>query len=508
MEHDVLVNHGETPNVGKASDGAAPKPITPTPVAVVIDTSLWGKGTLDLGRLTNHAKRLTQSGIEVWIPHQVLLEWASHAVADAKEALPLWKRLARTGLFDGDFPAPSTLNEIEKALTSKVRAIPGVTVLPMTGDAAVAGIKDQILGTGPGETRSGVKTGAVDSSWIRDALAAADNDPSKLLFVTDNAKDVHKAAKAIGVTLHVRSEHHMYSSLFGATAAPNFLIGLITKHITELVALPDYGPDYHGYDGESMVPLGDITLTTAAFDPPYAFEITNATLFAGGSVVAIADVDVVSGPGVQGADEGVKATNGDPDVANAYSHTVELRVLMLGNLEVTGYQLDQDGQVVMQTDGVSDALIVASFVADISDLHVELTAAGHARADLAEVRFDEPHEALEWVLGFLHSLHGVHLENDDITEDEFILSGTDDLTVTAELAGDAHSDWTLTFELGDDTVAISCHYDPNSRVWAGKDSFDMRPPYYVAEGEADAPAAAEPFSALSRVWRYLNGLTV
>lgn len=88
---------GKSGSAGKASKGAAPEPITPTPIAVVIDTSLWGRGTLDLSRLTSHAKRLAQSGIEVWVPQQVLLEWVSHAVADAQEALPLWKRLARPG---------------------------------------------------------------------------------------------------------------------------------------------------------------------------------------------------------------------------------------------------------------------------------------------------------------------------------------------------------------------------------------------------------------------------
>lgn len=391
-------------------------------------------------------------------------------------------------------------------MTSKVSAIAGVRVLPMTGEAAIAGIRDQILGTGPGETRSGVKTGAVDSSWIRDALAAAGNDPSKLLLVTDNAKDVHETAMAMGVTLRVRSEYHMYSSLFGATAAPDFLVNLITREVLKLTTGPDPA-DHHGYSTELPVPLGDISLTTAAFDPPYAFEVTDVALVAGGSVVAIAGVEVVSGPAIEGQHDGGTAAVEGKGVTGTYNHTVELRILVLGELGITGYQLDQDGQVAMQTDGVGNALVVAPFVADISDLHVELTAAGDARADSAEPRFDDPREALEWVLEFLGSLHGVNLDDDDVDREDFNFSGINDLTVLAELVGEAYSDWTLSFHLGTETVAVSCHYDPNSRVWAGKDSFDMWPPYYLTEGEDVRWGAAEPFTALGQVWRYLNGLS-
>jgi len=482
--------------------GGSHLPIAPTPQAVVIDTSLWGRGTLDIGRLQSHAERLAKSGIEVWVPTQVLLEWSSHAVNDAKEAAPIWKRLYRAGLVAEKFPLLADVDSMVAALTAKLEAIPNIKVLPMTKEAAVQGLKDQILGTGPGSSRSGVKTGGVDSSWVRDALSAAGNDPAQVLFVTGNAKDVHATAKAMGIApLHVRTEQNMYSALFGAVMAPTQLVKLVTGEMDILTAVVDT-EDWHSFPEESGVPLQQISLTPDLFDPPYSFEVTDVTLAAGASVVAIVAVEVVS----ESDDE--PPTN-EPEPSNDATPTtvtVEFKALLLGNLDVNGYQLDQDGQVVTQSTNIYGALVVAPFIADVEDLHVEVGAAGNAVADTSEPRFDEPHEALEWVIAELTNLHGVTVVDDDITNDEFVFTGVGDLTVIATMSGDAYSDWTLEFEVDDETVVVSCRYDPSARVWAGKDSFDMWPPYVLSQSAGDDSFAGEPYSAMSLVWRYLNGV--
>lgn len=488
---------------GKAQKKPAAAPIVPTLTAVVFDTNLWGKGTLDVAQLMKHAKRLAKSGVQVWVPRQVLLERVSHTVADAAAAEPIWKRLRRADMVSTKFPVPVETPAVLKEVEAKVSAIPNVKVLPITGDAAIAGIEDQILGTGAGEVRNGVKTGAVDSSWVRDAVAAAGGDASLLVFVTGNAKDVQATAKEAGFgPVNIRSEHALYSSLFGASAAPDKLTQLIAAHLETLVSDPADDPDPHPFPVDSMLPITDIELGGAILDYPYPIEPTEVTLAPGSKIVAMVGVEVVDGPGPSDDNASVGATVDKP-----FSSTVEFHLLVLTDLAVSGYELDEDGQVQMHSADAYSNVVLAPVVADVEDLHVEVTPNGLSSADTAEERFTEGHDGLEWLLGELANLAGVTLVDDDSTLDEFLLTAVDSISVVATLEGDAYEEWELVFDLGDDSVSVSCVYDAGARVWAGSDSFDSRPPYYLVSGNLDDGfGAGEPYSAISAVWHYLNQL--
>lgn len=51
-------------------------------------------------------------------------------------------------------------------------------------------LRDQILQTGTGSRRSGVKTGASDSAWLRDVLEKAGGTFAPVVLVTNDRKDV------------------------------------------------------------------------------------------------------------------------------------------------------------------------------------------------------------------------------------------------------------------------------------------------------------------------------
>ncbi|WGX96843.1 hypothetical protein [Nocardioides sp. L-11A] len=174
----------------------------PTPIAVVIDANLWHKH-LNVDRLAAHAARLQKSGIDVWVPEQVALEWAEHAHEEIQQIAERWKKPEVAGIC-GPLPGPSSIHDVVATVIEILQSIPNVKVIEMTGAAAIAGIKDQILKTGSGKRENGVKTGASDSSFVRDALAAAGDDPSKVLFVSGNTRDIEAAAAAAGHT-HVNS---------------------------------------------------------------------------------------------------------------------------------------------------------------------------------------------------------------------------------------------------------------------------------------------------------------
>jgi hypothetical protein len=89
------------------TSAAATLGITPTPIAVVIDANLWHKH-LNLDRLTAHAARLLKSGIEVWVPEQVALEWAEHAHEEIQQIAERWKKPEVAGIY-GPLPGPGSI---------------------------------------------------------------------------------------------------------------------------------------------------------------------------------------------------------------------------------------------------------------------------------------------------------------------------------------------------------------------------------------------------------------
>jgi hypothetical protein len=70
----------------------------------------------------------------------------------------------------------------------------------MDGEYAAAAICDQILGEGAGGvSKDGTRTGAVDSSIVRDAVRLVDDDLEDLVFLTGNVNDFKAAVKHLGL---------------------------------------------------------------------------------------------------------------------------------------------------------------------------------------------------------------------------------------------------------------------------------------------------------------------
>lgn len=143
------------------------------PVSVVFDTNVWSGGRFNADMFTKQAKRLAKAGITVLVPEVILWEWASHSAQDAQNGLAAWRRLAKAGLVSGPYPGPKDLHGVLADLTRLLATVPNAQILPLSGDSAIAGLRDQVLQTGPGATKQAVKTGAADSAWVRDVLKAS-----------------------------------------------------------------------------------------------------------------------------------------------------------------------------------------------------------------------------------------------------------------------------------------------------------------------------------------------
>lgn len=458
----------------------------------MVDTNLWGNGILDTRRLTILAEQVAKVGVRVWIPTQVVLEWASHAFDDIKLAEPIWKRLRRSGVLNEAPLLPADVHAVMAELTARIKAIPNVRILPMGGDAAIAGLTDQILGTGSGTRKSGVKTGGVDSAFVRDVLEQVDNDPNRVVFISGNAKDLQAVAKRMGVgDLVVRNEQNLASSLFFKMSASNDVQQYIAGEFWGLATIAPASDDPHSqmdhpFFNDSWFGISDVEITDTGLSDTAPFDITEVQLEPGYyRLVGLRSMEIY------------ESEEGDP-----HSGSVDFEALLIGPVGVSGYELDSDGEVVMRDGLLGDVLITAPFSASVIENRVTFNPAGTAYVREASIQFDQGADALEWLEGFITSLVGVKDANDSSwVDDELVLQGVNGRRVTAELAGDG-DEWTLSFDLGDDIVKMSCSYDPDSRVWAGKDSFDRYPPYHVT-GEADSGATHGPYETIALVWRHL-----
>lgn len=466
-------------------------------MAVVIDTNLWGKGTLDVKRLTAIATRLERSGIQLWVPQQVLLEWARHAADDAEAMAPLWKRAQRSGQLSGALPVSSDPVEIAEVFTSRIGAISNVRVLPIDGASAIAGIKDQILGTGPGTVRGGTRTGGVDSSWVRDAVTCAGGDVLELVFLTDNRKDVIATTEAMGINpdrVRTVSEQRLYSTLFSVTVADDRIVKLLAEYVLDLEPTDDDWP--HSPPSSDWLEIWDFKLSVEAADGPYEFEIDDVQLGPGARLIGLRNVAVI--------DSTVE------DGSQTFSATVEFDMVVHTSVILYGHSIDNDGAVLMGSDVVSNVLVTAPFAAEMDDLRiVEITPAGQAVGTSAEMRADDPDEALHLLADELGSLAGVTVDHDAIIEANTQLVGPSGVKVDLSRSDASVDDdgWVLRFEVEgrpDETVEIACGYDPDARVWAGRDSFDSRAPYYVYGPSGER--GTEPYTGMRDVWRWLVGV--
>lgn len=346
-------------------EGLDPK----APTAVVFDTNVWQRGGFDHNKLNFHAGRLAKRGVEVWVPGQVFLEWAAHALADADAFAPVWKRLRAATLVDEPAPVDRDPSSVEVRMRQAIESIPNVQILPMNGGNAVLAIQDQIRGAGAGATKKGVKTGAVDSSLIRDSLSAAGGDPTAVVFVTNNRKDFLGAAGGLGVTLRVCNEQDLYR-----TEIPHTPVRPVTEEevdprpsgdeIAELVR--DYmdaerravidADDGHTPSLWSWLAFNGPRLEGVDIDAPYGFELTDVEVRPEPRLVRIFDVDVLDSD-VYEDDEGLPTAE--------YRLSAEVIAEFTGDIIVHGYYIDNDGQVQNDVVDVYDVRIISPYLVDI-----------------------------------------------------------------------------------------------------------------------------------------------
>lgn len=159
----------------------------------------------DVARLGRLAADLAKIGIRTWVPEPVAWEWAEHLAAEWTTIRSVVKKsaghLSAAGLAHA---ATVTLGlkdrgEVVKDFLHTLADVPHVEIIPLSGENAIEGLKDQVLLRDPAKPKgaAGVKTGGSDSAWIREVLAQVDT-PDELLFLSQD-RDINRAFRSWGL---------------------------------------------------------------------------------------------------------------------------------------------------------------------------------------------------------------------------------------------------------------------------------------------------------------------
>jgi hypothetical protein len=467
---------------------------------VVFDANVFGEGRPDLAALAAMAKRLKAVGLAAWVPEPVAWEWAEHLAADVEkhrtDSAAVLKRLKRAKLPQGsvNVPFPNKAATVA-AFLDELSSIAEVTVLPLTGKAAVAAVRDQILQTGAGTTVRGVKTGAADSAWLRLALDEAGGSDA-VLVVTNNRKDIYAHCDEVGINPPpMRDFRNLPLAVFTFVAATPAVTQLVHSFLT--TTLPGVSMYANGGDDGLGLRLGPVDLDPLRVPGLEDFIPESADIADVVDLVAVADVYTQ-----------VTSTIADGEQDLPTSASVEATVYLIADLDSTGYELDNDGRVVPSSWAFPSSLVVAPVSVEIVDgVVVGVTAAGTAHGHVEEVAaFRDAAEALEDALGALALIQGLDLP------DGWPHQGGPDPEVPSSaglvsllLHGDVNHEWSISISVGALDVKIRCRHDGTARVWDSEGDFDAFPPYTLSSSVNGTRERPGPYPAVAALSALFNG---
>lgn len=480
-------------------DGPEPAPSTRSihPAAAVIDTSFFASGKFKSEVVETLAGRLARRNVKLWIPKQVIDEWAIHAFEAYKEVQTAYLKLGDLAAFAGGPPPLMTARDFAAHIDQQCRTMPNVEILELDGQCAVEAIRDQVLGEGAGTLKNGTRTGAVDSSIVRDALRRVDNNPEQIVFLTDNDGDFQRAVGALGHSECISAKNtqrlfHKLSPPVHPKHSGDTARRLIIDELLESIAAAEATDDRHG-PPPIWIDVTDITVNTVDSHDERAFDdlIDPAV-----KLEPAAELFCVDSVSIQVIDE-------DTDL-------VSYTVVLLADVHVEGWSIDDPIEPAYQSMTLYDSIIRVPFDADIVDGKLlQPRQSDTATVHAGQPRFSDEWEAYQDVLDTITGWDGITVAPAMTAiqglPTSFELLGPEGQRVEVEVPGGSIAgEWTLEFNSPEMefTAEISSEYDPNSRVWLGReDSFDMHPPISLVSSTNRVEPG--PYLALARVWRYL-----
>lgn len=438
--------------------------------AVVVDANAYGEVGPDLARLAALAKDLAKIRIQTWVPEPVAWEWAEHLASQWILARNFVKgslgHLTAAGLPSMAItPGYADRNAVIEAFLAALADVPHLEVVTLTGESAIAGLKDQILQQAPAKTKSQdkVKTGGSDSAWVRDVLRRVDA-PDSLLFLSSD-KDIIQAYDAwkLGSPL-MRTPREVRSALFDYVPASIDDQWLVARLLSPLVPV--------ALEEAAQVPgqlVGKVDGLRDALDLDWedhgwtGGDLTRLTALAGLEDV-VCEPPELHEPGKQ------------PD-----TRTLRATAFFLADAEIThAYRLDDDEPVVESTFSRTGLVTRTTLVVKLqSDKLIEVRPDSDTTV-FTGGNFEDSWDAFEDIDDALTGVPGLVLPDkwggwQTSGEEQISAEGTDR---TADLSWNYGDNGGFIITIGDGEADVTCGYD--DETWAGgSDGFHVEPPYYL-----------------------------
>lgn len=459
--------------------------------AVVFDANAYGSALPDVASLAELARDLRQLDIATWVPEPVAWEWAEHVArawttgeAAARRAQTALRRAGLGMVFDPVYADRTAV--IERCLAS-LSDTAHLLVVPLTGESAIAGLKDQVLQRPPAKTKGDppVKTGGSDSSWLREVLARVGDDGGKLLFVSQD-KDIDAAFREWGHMPPRRCRlGDVRGLLFPTEAAMDQDVVLVARYLVERLPQSLVNPPTES--GGPLIDADSATLREAVDVPgPYDEGITRLYL---DRLTRLAGIDHILVLRPEGDEQPDPNQTSAPTAA---SRTVTARVFLLADVDAARTVHDVDtGEVATSVDTVAtDVLVIAPMVFELDNgAVVSARQDGDVRVAVP-ARFDEPEDALPELIDALSAVPG--LEEIGETDWQAIAYAGDEqdksytapsgqiITVSTD-SGERGAG--LRVRVGDHEASVACEYDATTWI-GGSEGMYMEPPYWLSFGDA------------------------
>jgi hypothetical protein len=464
--------------------------------AVVIDANAYGNIGPDIAHLAELATDLDdQLGLETWLPEPVAWEWAEHLAKEWTSARTATRRqfgnLRRSGVpvtFEPDY---DDRDAVINAFMDRLKAIPLIVLVELSGESARSGIKDQILLHPPAKEKStpAVKTGASDSAWLRDVIARAEGDPSRLLFLSSD-HDIETAFTAwnLGSPLLCSRDEirdRLFDSVPAAIEDEWNIARYLVKRLPEDTARPETP------DGSPLVTaisgLGKV-LDPESFHDNGLSNI-NLTELTGLTGLANTRWRRPEPPEDEAAAGGSKA-NDAPDGPRTMTATA----FLLGEAEAT-VTVHDDVEDEPDTWSVgSGAFVVrAPLVFEVDGTTIVSARQDGEAGTIAIERFWDSDDAVRDIVDTLTLVPGLReLTLDDLegVETYETTLGAVGTSMRIELHGELGG---VSVQVANRAAHVECHHDETTWI-GGREGMDMEPPFFVSANFTTEPFQGGPWA--------------
>ncbi|WP_204040454.1 hypothetical protein, partial [Acrocarpospora phusangensis] len=420
-------------------------------------------------------------GIETWVPEPVAWEWAQH-LADDWNTVMTASSAERRALSRARIPMPEPLyrdtREVIETFLRAITEIEHVRVIAATPESALEGLKDQVMQRAPGKRKKDVKTGASDSTWLRDVRRAAGGSLDDLLFLTED-KDISAACTAWGLDAPLtRTRQQLRPTLFNVTVDDGHATREVVRHL--LARLPIW-VDAGWSDSEPVFDIGDTPSLNRAIeaDGEGDLRVLGANVVRLTRLAGLDDVTVVSTQ--------TEAPRWPGELGPPTHDQALATVYFLGDSEATVNRMDPGAGPETMTVGYEDVFVRAELAFHFTDgVITGVSAEGDAHVSLPSVTYGEADDAIEDIREALTCVPGLVVPDDFLADEHrLVIPGhAAELTFTW-LPSDF---WAFRVEIRvddeSDYAEVSCEYNVDAWV-GGKDGFHMVDPFYPVVEEGD-----------------------